>query len=282
MGLFDKWRKRNEPKAPAGIRLIKRFRFDRKKEKTGDDYVGSTTRDMKVLDTYAVSGKTYVVETHFHRCHEHDIRDDHGTTYEYIYFTVFPIAEADAQNEACVNAALAQHSDGWTASGEMPDMRIWDNDKDFSEYIMQNIKPAIKNIKTAQKLAKLKEGKDNTPNAVGVSYNGSAYAETVYDFTTRYGLGEALAGSPATVIIHDADEVSELCNMKRALCYYKSSRPGSGAAHNHPMSALFDRSIDGDLIICGRNALGKPEALTQEEIKVIIEALDQYQKFYNR
>ena len=273
MGLF---KKKEEPKAPAGIKLIKRFHFERKKEKTGDNYVGSTTRDMKVLDTYAVSGKTYVVETRFHWCHEHDIRDDHGTTYEHIYFTVFPIAEADAQNEARVNAALAQHPDGHTASGQMPDMRIWDDDKKFSEYIMQNIKPAIKIIKSNQKIAKLKEGKDSTPNAVAVSYNGSAYPDTVYDFSTQYGLGEALAGSPTRVSIHDGKAVAELCNMHRGLCWYYNPNPKSGAVHNYPMSALFDRSIDGDLIICGKNALGKPEALNAKEIETVIQALEEY------
>ncbi|MBQ9847937.1 MAG: hypothetical protein IJO64_02640 [Clostridia bacterium] len=277
MGLF---RKKNEPQAPAGIKLIKRFQFERKKEKTGDNYVGSTTRDMKVLDTYAVSGKTYVVETRFHWCHEHDIRDDHGTTYEHIYFTVFPIAEADAQNEARVNAALAQHSDGNTASGEMPDMRIWDDDKKFSEYIMQNIKPAIKNIKASQKIEKLMEGKDNTSNAVHVGYDGSAWDTCVYDFTTQYGLGEALAGSPTRVNIHDGKAVAELCNMSRGLCWYYNPHPKSGAAHNYPMSALLDWSIDGDLMICGKSALGKPEALTAEEIESITAALNSYKRVF--
>ncbi len=277
MGLF---KKKEEPKAPVGIKLIKRFYFERKKEKTGDNYVGSTTRDMKVLDTYAVSGKTYVVETRFHWCHEHDIRDDHGTTYEHIYFTVFPIAEADAQNEARVNAALAQHPDGHTASGQMPDMRMWDDDKKFSEYIMQNIKPAIKIIKSNQKIAKLKEGKDSTPNAVAVSYNGSAYPDTVYDFTTQYGLGEALSGSPTRVSIHDGKAVAELCNMSRGLCWYYNPHPKSGAAHNYPMSALLDWSIDGDLIICGKNALGKPEALNAEEIQTIADALNKYKDIF--
>ena len=277
MGLF---RKKNEPQAPAGIKLIKRFQFERKKEKTGDDYVGSTTRDMKVLDTYAVSGKTYVVETRFHWCHEHDIRDDHGTTYEHIYFTVFPIAEADAQNEARVNAALAQHSDGHTASGEMPDMRIWDDDKKFSEYIMQNIKPAIKNIKASQKIEKLRAGKDNTPNAVHVGYDGSAWDACVYDFGSQYGLGQALSDGAARVSIHDAKAVAELCDMNRALCYYYRSAARSGMAHNVPMSALFDTSLDGDLIICGKNALGKPEALNADEIKKIVDALEEHKKFY--
>ncbi len=277
MGLF---KKKEEPKAPVGIKLIKRFHFERKKEKTGDNYVGSTTRDMKVLDTYAVSGKTYVVATRFHWCHEHDIRDDHGTTYEHIYFTVFPIAEADAQNEARVNAALAQHPDGHTASGQMPDMRIWDDDKKFSEYIMQNIKPAIKIIKSNQKIAKLKEGKDSTPNAVAVSYNGSACPDTVYDFTTQYGLGEALSGSPTRVSIHDGKAVAELCNMSRGLCWYYNPNPKSGAAHNYPMSALLDWSIDGDLIICGKNALGKPEALNAEEIESVTAALNSYKRVF--
>ena len=277
MGLF---RKKNEPQAPAGIKLIKRFQFERKKEKTGDNYVGSTTRDMKVLDTYAVSGKTYVVETRFHWCHEHDIRDDHGTTYEHIYFTVFPIAEADAQNEARVNAALAQHSDGQTASGEMPDMRIWDDDKKFSEYIMQNIKPAIKNIKASQKIEKLRAGKDNTPNAVHVGYDGSAWDTCVYDFGSQYGLGQALSDGAARVSIHDAKAVAELCDMNRALCYYYRSAARSGMAHNVPMSALFDTSLDGDMIICGKNALGKPEALNADEIKKIVDALEEHKKFY--
>ena len=277
MGLF---KKKNEPQAPVGIKLIKRFQFERKKEKTGDDYVGSTTRDMKVLDTYAVSGKTYVVETCFHRCHEHDIRDDHGTTYEHIYFTVIPIAEADAQNEARVNAALAQHSDGHTASGEMPDMRIWDDDKKFSEYIMQNIKPAIKNIKASQKIEKLMEGKDNISNAVHVGYDGSAWDTCVYDFGSQYGLGQALSDGASRVSIHDAKAVAELCDMNRALCYYYRSTARSGMAHNVPMSALFDTSLDGDLIICGKNALGKPEALTAEEIESVTAALNSYKRFF--
>ncbi len=51
-------------------------------------------------------------------------------------------------------------------------------------------------------------------------------------------------------------------------------------AHNYPMSALFDTSLDGDLVICGKSALGKPEALNADEIKRIVDALEEHKKFF--
>ena len=278
MGLF---RKKNEPQAPAGIKLIKRFQFERKHRKEGDEYINQTDRTVVALETYSVNGKSYVVRSSYDYEHDFDIRDDHGTTYESMSFTVFPIAEADASDEARVNAELEKHFSGWSCSApELPEWKVRDDDKLFSEYIMNNIKTAIKNIKASQKIEKLMEGKDNISNAVHVGYDGSAWDTCVYDFTTQYGLGEALAGSPTRVNIHDGKAVAELCNMSRGLCWYYNPHPKSGAAHNYPMSALLDWSIDGDLMICGKSALGKPEALNADEIKKIVDALEEHKKFY--
>ena len=124
------------------------------------------------------------------------------------------------------------------------------------------------------------EGKDNISNAVHVGYDGSAWDTCVYDFGSQYGLGQALSDGASRVSIHDAKAVAELCNMNRALCYYYRSTARSGMAHNVPMSALFDTSLDGDMIICGKNALGKPEALNADEIKKIVDALEEHKKFY--
>ena len=278
MGLF---RKKNEPQAPAGIKLIKRFQFERKHRKEGDEYINQTYRTVVALETYSVNGKSYVVRSSYDYEHDFDIRDDHGTTYESMSFTVFPIAEADASDEARVNAELEKHFSGWSCSApELPEWKVRDDDKLFSEYIMNNIKTAIKNIKALQKIEKLMEGKDNISNAVHVGYDGSAWDTCVYDFTTQYGLGEALAGSPTRVNIHDGKAVAELCNMSRGLCWYYNPHPKSGAAHNYPMSALLDWSIDGDLMICGKSALGKPEALTAEEIESITAALNSYKRVF--
>ncbi len=278
MGLF---KKKEEPKAPAGIKLIKRFQFERKHQKEGDQYDYWRQDTVTVLDTYSVNGKSYVVRTYYDDYYSFDIRDDHGERTEALYFTVFPISAEDAQNEGKVKAALDVHIENWACKlSSYPDMKISKDDKLFSEFIMANIKPAIKIIKSNQKIAKLKEGKDSTPNAVAVSYNGSVYPDTVYDFTTQYGLGEALAGSPTRVSIHDGKAVAELCNMRRGLCWYYNPNPKSGAAHNYPMSALLDWSIDGDLIICGKNALGKPEALNAEEIQTIADALNKYKDIF--
>lgn len=278
MGLF---RKKNEPQAPAGIKLIKRFQFERKHRKEGDEYINQTYRTVVALETYSVNGKSYVVRSSYDYEHDFDISDDHGTTYESMSFTVFPIAEADASDEARVNAELEKHFSGWSCSApELPEWKVRDDDKLFSEYIMNNIKTAIKNIKASQKIEKLMEGKDNISNAVHVGYDGSAWDTCVYDFTTQYGLGEALAGSPTRVNIHDGKAVAELCNMSRGLCWYYNPHPKSGAAHNYPMSALLDWSIDGDLMICGKSALGKPEALTAEEIESITAALNSYKRVF--
>ena len=278
MGLF---RKKNEPQAPAGIKLIKRFQFERKHRKEGDEYINQTYRTVVALETYSVNGKSYVVRSSYDYEHDFDIRDDHGTTYESMSFTVFPIAEADASDEARVNAELEKHFSGWSCSApELPEWKVRDDDKLFSEYIMNNIKTAIKNIKASQKIEKLMEGKDNISNAVHVGYDGSAWDTCVYDFTTQYGLGEALAGSPTRVNIHDGKAVAELCTMSRGLCWYYNPHPKSGAAHNYPMSALLDWSIDGDLMICGKSALGKPEALTAEEIESITAALNSYKRVF--
>lgn len=278
MGLF---RKKNEPQAPAGIKLIKRFQFERKHRREGDEYINQTYRTVVALETYSVNGKSYVVRSSYDYEHDFDIRDDHGTTYESMSFTVFPIAEADASDEARVNAELEKHFSGWSCSApELPEWKVRDDDKLFSEYIMNNIKTAIKNIKASQKIEKLMEGKDNISNAVHVGYDGSAWDTCVYDFGSQYGLGQALSDGASRVSIHDAKAVAELCNMNRALCYYYRSTARSGMAHNVPMSALFDTSLDGDLIICGKNALGKPEALTADEIKKIVDALEEHKKFY--
>ncbi len=278
MGLFQK---KEEPKAPVGIKLIQRFQFDRTHQKEGDQYDYWRQDTIKVLDTYSVNGKSYVVHTYYDDYYSFDIRDDHGERTEALYFTVFPIPAEDAQNEEKVNAALDAHIENWACKvSSCPEMKVSKDDKLFSEFIMQNIKPAIKIIKSNQKIAKLKEGKDSTPNAVAVSYNGSAYPDTVYDFATQYGLGEALSGSPTRVSIHDAQAVAELCNMSRGLCWYYNPHPKSGAAHNYPMSALLDWSIDGDLIICGKNALGKPEALNAEEIESVTAALNSYKRVF--
>ncbi len=278
MGFF---RKKNEPQSPAGIKLIKRFQFERKHRTEGDQYVNQTYRTVVTLETYYVNGKSYVVRSSYDYEHDSDIRDDHGTTYESMSFTVFPIAEADASDEARVNAELEKHFSGWSCSApELPEWKVRDDDKLFSEYIMNNIKTAIKNIKASQKLEKLRAGKDNTPNAVHVGYDGSAWDTCVYDFGSQYGLGQALSDGASRVSIHDAKTVAELCDMKRALCCYYRSAARSGMAHNIPMSALFDTSLDGDLIICGKNALGKPEALNADEIKKIVDALEEHKKFY--
>ena len=38
--------------------------------------------------------------------------------------------------------------------------------------------------------------------------------------------------------------------------------------------------MDGNVIICGKNALGKPEALNADEIKKIVDALEEHKKIY--
>ncbi len=137
MGWF---KKKNEPKAPAGIKPIKRFAFDRDYKKIGDQYENQTFRTIDVLETYEVSGKTYVVHSKYDYEHDFDIRDDHGTTYEYMHFTVFPIAAADAANEARVREEVAKHLGGFTCNAEeLPEWKVRDDDKLFSEYIMANI-----------------------------------------------------------------------------------------------------------------------------------------------
>ncbi len=276
MGLFSR-----SNKAIDGIRLLKRWSFDRNKGRDGDQWVFSTWDSITVTDLYEVDGQTYVVHTYMHDNYHFDIGDDHGSSSEYIQFKVFPISEADAASEEHVRELIAAYKAATYRIDALPENDIRNSKKRFTDFIRPHIRPAINAIRLASKIEKVRAEGNIPPNAVHVNIFGDAFDSRIYDFDSKYGLGEPLDATHIT--IRRAKGVEELCpSITRPLCWYQRAEARSGTIHNYAMSALMEESLDGDLMICGYNHdEKKPAPLTEAEINAIVEAITQYAKIFN-
>ncbi len=253
----EKEAKEQKPVREPYLKLVRRVDVQEESTSEGDgEYYDHDTLNCEVLDIVRCKGEYYAVLTLTYYSSTYDrYESPMNRSSERSSFEIHKISEELLNADK--DAILENMKTTEAIFGSCQEAPSWSSPQE--SFVEEYAARALLDHEAKLRAAEAKKAGKAKPNAVEIPASGRAKAIYIDDFSSR-GLARAL----------DCDEVKVFeWDENEDVAYFYDAKVVFGRPYNAAASSVFEATLEGTVIACGRNDDGSCAPFDEESAKLI-------------